>query len=86
MVTLFGSVGVRTYPRTRVHRELKILLTRELGIVMRGAEMRRLVDAFDTNEVAINAEFHHAPALLWKLEGVSDLRRPNVDVVHVEMN
>jgi len=33
------------------YRELRHLLTRELGIVMRGEEMRRLVDAFDTNEV-----------------------------------
>lgn len=32
-------------------RELRHLLTRELGIVMRGEEMRRLMDAFDTNEV-----------------------------------
>lgn len=32
-------------------RELKYLLTKELGIVMRGEEMRRLVDAFDTTKV-----------------------------------
>lgn len=32
-------------------RELRNLLTRELGIIMRGEEMRRLMDAFDTNEV-----------------------------------
>ncbi|CAN0215034.1 unnamed protein product, partial [Ectocarpus sp. 12 AP-2014] len=31
-------------------RELRQLLTKELGILMRGEEMRRLVDSFDTNE------------------------------------
>lgn len=33
------------------NRELRHLLTRELGILMRGEEMRRLVDAFGTTEV-----------------------------------
>lgn len=33
------------------YRELRCLLTKELGIVLRPEEMRRLVDAFDTNEV-----------------------------------
>ena len=32
-------------------RELKYLLTKELGIVMRGEEIRRLIDAFDTTKV-----------------------------------
>jgi Ca2+-binding EF-hand superfamily protein len=32
-------------------KELKYLLTRELGIVMGAEEMRRLVDAFDANKV-----------------------------------
>lgn len=34
-----------------LHRELKHLLTKELGIVMRDEEIRRLVDAFDTSKV-----------------------------------
>jgi hypothetical protein len=32
-------------------KELKYLLTHELGIVMGAEEMRRLVDAFDANKV-----------------------------------
>lgn len=37
----------------RARRELRYLLTKELGIVMRGEEMRRLVDAFDSSKVAL---------------------------------
>lgn len=41
-------------------RELRLLLTRELGIMMQGEEMRRLVDAFDTNEVNTRKQFSSA--------------------------
>lgn len=42
----------RVHALFRARRELRYLLTKELGIVMRGEEMRRLVDAFDTSKVA----------------------------------
>lgn len=44
-------------------RELRHLLIRELGIIMRSEEMRRLMDAFDTNEVIRHKTRHSSTAV-----------------------
>ena len=62
-------------------RELRHLLTRELGIMMRREEMRRLVDSFDTNEVCWLSKRGPRANGIWLMRAVHRLTRNASKVV-----